>query len=384
MINPDVHATMSSPISEAYVWLDEFDLPPGTDLIDVSQAVPGYPPAPELVEHLQRAIKDPGLSRYGPVLGMPETREAFATDTGRAYGTEVTAAEVAITAGCNQAFALAATALCRAGDELIIPVPYYFNHDMWLRIQGITPRYLPCEHGMLPSPERARLLINDRTRALLLVTPNNPTGTVYPPELIHEFHELARRHGIRLILDETYRDFRDTTAPAHDLFSTAWHDSMIHLYSFSKAFSITGYRVGAMAAAPELLIEIDKIADCVTICPARVSQEAARFGMEHLGPWVEANRQVMNRRVATFRTEMERAATGYQLEAAGAYFAYVRHPFRDRSGREVARMLLESQGVLSLAGEMFGPGQESYLRLAFANLDDDRIPELVARLAAVG
>lgn len=381
MINQNVHSTMSSPISEAYSWLDS-DARSPTDLIDVSQAVPGYPPAPELTAHLQTVLLDPAVSRYGPVLGMPDIRSAFAADTSRAYQADVAPHDVAITAGCNQAFALAATVVCAPGDELIIPVPYYFNHDMWLRIQGIRPRYLGCREEMLPALDDAAELITDRTRAILLVTPNNPTGTIYPPDLIHEFYELAHRHGIWLILDETYRDFRPTTDPAHRLFAGSWQKTLIHLYSFSKTFSITGFRVGAMAAAAELLVEVDKVADCVTICPPRPAQQAAGFGMTRLGPWVEANRRLMNGRVERFRSEMARSDTGYEIAAAGAYFAYVRHPFGGEPGRDVAKRLLGQHGVLSLAGEMFGPEQESYLRLAFANLDDERIPELVARLAA--
>ena len=321
------------------------------------------------------------MSRYGPVLGMPEVREAFAADTNRAYRASVLAEDVAITAGCNQAFTLAASVLCAPGDEFIIPVPYYFNHDMWLRIQGIVPRYLVCDEHMIPQLEAAEMLINERTRALLLISPNNPTGTVYPPSTIRAFFKLAQAHGIRLVLDETYRDFRSTNEPAHDLFDGPWREALIHLYSFSKTYSITGYRTGAIAADPATLLEIDKVADCVAICPPRAGQAAAYYGMRHLGGWVAANRNLMNNRVARFREEMERAAAPYEISSAGAYFAYVRHPF-ERTGREVARRLLVDHHVLSLAGEMFGPGQEQYLRLAFANLDDDLMPELADRLAA--
>jgi aspartate/methionine/tyrosine aminotransferase len=379
-MNSNVTRTMASPISEAYSWLADLgDVP---DLIDVSQAVPGYLPAPELIEHLASSLPQPALSRYGSVLGQREVREAFAADSSDAYESDISPDQVAITAGCNQAFCLATSVICAPGDELIIPVPYYFNHDMWLTIQGIVPRYLSCGDDMVPTVEDAESLVGERTRAILLVTPNNPTGTVYPPATIRAFYELARRRGIKLILDETYRDFRPTTEPAHDLFGSDWEPTVIHLYSFSKVFSITGYRVGALIAAADFLTQVDKVADCIAICAPQIGQEAARFGMAHLGDWVEANRLTMNRRVETFRTEMSAVGTGYEVVASGAYFAYVRHPDGDATGRMVARRLLEEQHVLSLAGEMFGPGQEPYLRLAFANLDDERIPELVARLAA--
>lgn len=272
-------------------------------------------------------------------------------------------------------------AVCEQGDEFILPVPYYFNHDMWLRMSGVGVRYLECDSDMLPAVEDAQRLINNRTKAILLVTPNNPTGRIYPPDLIRDFAELASHHGIRLFLDETYRDFRADTGPAHELFSDPnWAQTVVHLHSFSKVFSITGYRVGGLATHPSLLTEIDKIADCLTICPNRLGQEAALFGLENLGEWVEANRVLMNERVETFTTEMRKADIGLEIAAAGAYFAYVRHSLPE-SSRSVARRLVESQQVLALAGSMFGPGQDDALRLAFANLDESAMPELARRLA---
>lgn len=381
MINPDVARTMDSPISEAYSWIAGRSFPPDRPLIDVSQAVPGYPPAPALIEHLAEHLSTPALSRYGAVLGRDDVRAAFAADVNAAYDAEVDAEQVAITSGANHAFAVVANVLAQPGDEIILPVPYYFNHDMWLQMHGIRARYLPCGAGMLPDPELAASLINERTKAALLITPNNPTGTAYPPELIRAFSDVCRDAGIVLILDETYRDFRTTTDPPHDLFRGDWTDHVIHIYSFSKTFSITGFRVGAIAADTSFLTQVDKFADCVTICPPLPGQEAALYGMTHLGDWVAANRELMSGRVAKFRAEMREVDTGYTIESAGAYFAYVRHPYDGEPSRTVARRLADDHNILALAGEMFGPGQESFLRLAFANLDDHVIPELVARLA---
>jgi aspartate/methionine/tyrosine aminotransferase len=381
MPNPLVTATVTSPITEAYSWIANREFPASRPLIDVSQAVPGYPPPAELTDHLASIISDPRLARYGPVLGMPELRAAFAADMSRAYAADIPESHAAITAGCNQSFALIATALCERGDELIVPVPFYFNHDMWLGMNGITARYLPCDDSMLPEVDQADSLITERTRAILLVTPNNPTGRVYPPQLIADFAALARRRGIHLVLDETYRDFRPDTSPAHGLFSDPdWADSVVHLHSFSKVFSITGYRVGGLVASPELLTEVDKIADCLTICPSRIGQAAVSYGLEHLGSWVDSNRILMNRRVDTFREAMAEAAVDAEIAAAGAYFAWLRHPM-EAAGSEVANRLVDEQNVLGLAGSMFGPGPANSLRLAFANLEEEAMPTLAGRLA---
>ena len=108
-------------------------------------------------------------------------------------------------------------ALARAGDEVILPVPYYFNHQMWLDMQGIGTRHLPfrADRGGVPDPAEAAAMISPRTRAIVLVSPNNPTGAVFPAEVIGEFYKLARRHDIALILDETYRDFMPTDEAPH-------------------------------------------------------------------------------------------------------------------------------------------------------------------------
>lgn len=373
-----VRATMTSPVSEVRAWVANEAQDHGYPLLDVSQAVPGYPPPAGLTEHLS-GLDPVAISRYGPVLGDPELRSALASDLSAAYRGTVRPDQVAITAGANQAFCLAVAVLCEPGDRVILPVPYYFNHDMWLSISGVKADYLACSDGMLPSVEAAASLIDDRTRAIVLVTPNNPTGAVYPPDLISRFARLATDRGVYLILDETYRDFRTTTEPAHRLFEDpGWDRSVVHIHSFSKVYAIPGFRVGAMAASPEMLHQVDKVADCLTICPNRIGQEAARYGLAHLEPWVESNRHTLNRRVESFVAAME--GSPYSIASAGGYFAYVRHPFEGTSSKEVARRLFNRLGILSLAGEMFGPGQDRYLRLAFANLEDHEVTELARRL----
>ena len=376
--NHRVLATVSSPISEVRSWVAAGRRRQDLPLVDVAQAAPGYPPERGLIDHVSR-LDQAAVSRYGPVLGEMPLRSALAAELSAACRAEIRHEQVAVTAGANQAFCLAVSVLCEPGDEVIMPVPYYFNYDMWLSMFGIQAAYLECSAGMLPSVEGAAGLVDGRTRAIVLVTPNNPTGRVYPPELISAFARLAAEAGLHLIVDETYRDFRDTTAPAHDLFrDPRWDRSVIQIQSFSKVYSIPGYRVGAMAASPELLLEVDKVADCLTICPSRIGQEAALYGLEHLDGWVAANRTTMNRRVQQFGESMQ--GSSYEVVSAGAYFAYVRHPFEGVPGLRVARRLFDEHAVLALAGEMFGADQDRYLRLAFANLEDGDIPVLARRL----
>ena len=382
-VNPRVRQVAIPPIGETQAWLAGRHFPADKPLLDVAQAVPGYPPAAELNAHLAACLDDPEMALYTPVPGIDTLREALAASMAGQYRGTVTAPQVAITAGCNQAFCLVASTLAGPGDQVILPLPWYFNHQMWLELQGITPVGLPFDpdSGALPDPEAARRLITPHTRAITLVTPNNPTGAVYPPALLTAFYELAREHGIALILDETYKDFLPGETPPHTLFQDPdWADTLIQLYSFSKVYCLTGYRVGSVIAAPELLAELDKLADCVAICAPRIGQEAALYGLRRLGDWRAEKARLMAQRAQALQDALALPGLRYRLLSVGAYFAYLEHPFEDQLASAVARRLVDRQNLLCLPGSAFGPGQERYLRLAFANLDADWMPELARRL----
>ena len=384
-VNPAVGAVIPPPIAEIAGLAAGREFPPEKPLLDLAQAVPAYPPADALTEHLAQAVRRPETARYTPILGRDDARAALAAQLSEVYGGHVAREQVAITAGCNQAFCLALMALAGPGDAAILATPSYFNYQMWLEMTGVAPVYLPFrpERGGVPDPADAAARITPHTRAIVLVTPNNPTGAIYPPETLHTFHALARAHGLALVLDETYRDFLPGDAPPHDLFARPdWDETLVHLYSFSKVYSLTGYRVGALVGAPGLLAEVAKAADCVAICAPAIAQEAALFGLRNLAAFRAGKRRLVLERVARFRALFERADLAYDLVSAGAFFAYVRHPFAGTPAAAVARRLVEQENVLCLPGSAFGPDQESYVRFALANIDADATTALGDRLVA--
>ncbi len=383
-LNPRVRAVSPPPIADAQSWVQGRTFASERPLLDVAQAVPSDPPAAELRAHLARLVADPDVALYTEILGVPALREALAEDVGGEYGARIDPAEVGITAGCNQAFCVVANALAGPGDEVMLPLPYYFNHQMWLESQGVRAVHLPfhADRGGLPDPDEAAARITARTRAIVLVTPNNPTGAEYPADLVDAFYRLAREHGLALILDETYKDFRGSDAAPHRLLQhDDWREGFIQLYSFSKVYSLTGYRVGAIIAAEALLEQVAKILDCVAICPPHVGQMAALYGLTELREWRRTRCTRMRERLVRFVEAFEGARLGYALVSAGAYFAYVRHPFARQTATQVARRLAQEAAVLCLPGSMFGPDQERYLRFAFANLETEQIPELLERLS---
>jgi aspartate/methionine/tyrosine aminotransferase len=323
---------------------------------------------------------------YTPILGVPALREEYAAHLSRFYGAPIAPGEVGITSGCNQAFCLALMSIAKAGDQVILPRPHYFNHDMWLRMQGIEPVSLDFRpgSGAVPHVEDAGRLIGPRTRAIVLISPNNPTGAVYPRETLHAFFELARRHGIALLLDETYKDFLPEDTRPHDLFAQPdWRGTLVHLYSFSKVFALTGYRVGGVTAGTALMAEIEKAMDCVSICPPRLGQEAALYGLRALLPWARRNTEGLKARADLLGNGLARS-NRWRLVSIGAYFAYVEHPFAGERSTDVARRMADQENLLTIPGDMFGAGQERFVRIAFANVSDDRIPAVLERLERFG
>jgi aspartate/methionine/tyrosine aminotransferase len=381
--NPDVVAVVEPPIAEARAWVDGRPPIPGKPLLDCCQAVPSYPPDETLRAHLSERARTFEAAQYTPITGIPALKTALADHMSGFYGGTVEAANVQITAGCNQAYCLAIMALAGRGDEVILPLPYYFNHQMWLDALGIRGVHLPfrADRAGIPDPEQAASLITERTRAILLVTPNNPTGAVIPPEVIADFRDLCAARGIALILDETYKDFLDPTAPRHTLFADPkWGETVIQLYSFSKVFSLTGYRVGSIVAGSALIAQVAKLMDTMSICAARIGQDGALFALQHLWPWAAEKREMMATRRTALLEVFNSGNLGFELVSTGAYFAYVRHPFDGEKAAAVAKRLAQEHGVLTLPGTVFGPGQDPYLRLAFANLEADRMGDLGDRL----
>lgn len=381
LLNPWVPAQIDSPVGAAYDLLPE--RAGRQPLLDLSQASPPYPPAPAVLNHLERCVVDGVSAGYTDVPGLPKLREAFAADLSQDYAAALEPGNVQVTAGCNQAFCLVAGVLAQPGDEIVLPLPYYFNHDMWLRLNGITPVYLQPDADLVPRAASLEELITPRTRAVLLVTPGNPTGVTIPPEEIAAFADVTRRHDIALVLDETYRSFRATDGPAHALYAEPdWSDHLIGLYSFSKEFAIPGYRVGAVVAGPRVGREVAKLMDCVAVCAPQIGQEAAWAGLTRATDWRIERAAEMAARRAAFRTTLADRPGGFEILACGGYFGWLRHPFRDEPTPDLARRLVVDHDLLLLPGTAFEPADNRALRVSIAGVDEGSAGDLADRLRA--
>ena len=322
-------------------------------------------------------------ARYGAIEGDAELRHAYADHLASLYRAPVSTHEVHITAGCNEAFIVASMAVAGPGDRILLTNPCYFNHDTSLAMLGIGIDRVPCrpENRFVPTVADIEASLLPETRAVALVTPNNPTGAVYSPDALKDVFELCTRRNIWLILDETYRDFlAPEDGPPHNLFTEpSWRDRVIQLYSFSKAYCIPGHRLGAVMAGDQVVTRVAKIMDNLQICAPRTAQIALVKAIPALADWRAANAREIARRADAFQSALD-GAEGWDVMAIGAYFAYLRHPFDTLDGVAVAQRLAEQYGVLGLPGTYFGSDQEQYLRLAFANVGSDKVAGLPERL----
>ncbi len=370
---------IKSPIDAAYIIREQYkgQLP----LLDLTQGVTNYPTAPIIADHVAKIACEPDGGKYTNRPGLEKLRKLVADEISQAYSGIVISDQVLITAGCNQAFCLTVSSLADSGDEIIIPVPYYFNHNMWLQLDRIKPIYLPTAPVFIPDAKKAEELITNKTRAIILITPGNPTGITIPPKVIREFADIAKRHNIMLILDETYRIFRTSEDPAHNLFSIPnWEDSIVSLHSFSKEFAIPGYRVGAVIAHQDLISEMMKLFDCMAICAPRLGQEAVIAGLTYAKGWRKEKAREIYEKQIHLEVLFKDKPGGFELCSSGAFYGWIKHPANNESTDSIVRRLLFTHGILCLPGTIFTPNDDGYLRFSFANLSLAEIDDLICRL----
>ena len=353
---------------------------PGT--ISLGQGVVYYGPPPRAADALSEFLADPGNHRYGPVDGMPRLREALAEKLERENGIRLGDGQrVVVTAGGNMAFLNTVLATVNPGDEVILPLPYYFNQEMAMGMVGGRVVTVPTGADYQPDPDRIRAAITPRTRAVVTISPNNPTGAVYPEELLREINELCRERGIYHISDEAYEYFTYDGARHFSPGSIEGSgDHTISLFSLSKAYGFASWRIGYMVIPERLGEAIGKIQDTVLICPPVVSQFAALgaleagvgYAKEKIGAIAEARRAVL----AKLR-EIESFCT--VVPTAGAFYLLLRLHAEIDPLQLVERLVREHR-VAVIPGTTFGLADGCYLRLSYGALRPAEVEEGVGRL----
>ncbi|MEP6918840.1 MAG: aminotransferase class I/II-fold pyridoxal phosphate-dependent enzyme [Acidobacteriota bacterium] len=363
----------------------------GHDVISLGQAVPGFGPPDAAVEAARLALSRPETHLYSADAGLLTLRAALCAAFRTHHQIEAVADEIIITAGGNQAFMLAAMTLLDPGDEVILPSPYFVNHEMTLRAIGAVPVEAPLDDALGFQTRWADIepRITSRTRAIVLCTPANPTGAVIgETELTRIVHEAAAR-GLVLISDETYRHFMredrhaapetpGSGAPSAASASIR-SDNVVVVGTFSKSFGMTGWRVGYMLAAAEVCEQALKIQDAMIICAPVISQIAAEAAVRESWNHAHAFDAELQARRAILADGIARIPQLHWTQTSGAFFAFVGVSGCTDSAA-LAAEILERAHVVTIPGAAFGRAGEGYLRLSYGAASREQLTEACERL----
>jgi aspartate/methionine/tyrosine aminotransferase len=344
--------------------------------------VVSYPPPPEALDAARAFGKTPPEHRYGPVEGLPVLIDALGEKLARENGIDVgPASRIMVTAGSNMGFINALLAIADPLDEIILPVPFYFNHEMAVVMANTTPVFVPTTTEYQLDLDAIARAITTRTRAVVTVSPNNPTGAVYPESDLRALNALCRERGIFHIHDEAYEYF--TYGAARHFSPGSIDDAADHtisLFSFSKGYGMASWRVGYMVLPERLWGAVNKIQDTVLVCPPAVSQQAAlaavRVGGRYARPGVEALgrlRQIIHRELTRDDVPCDTP------DADGAFYFFARVRTAVDPMTLVERLVREYK-VAVMPGVAFGATDGCYLRVSYGTLDEGTAAEGLRRL----
>ena len=353
---------------------------PGT--ISLGQGVVHYGPPPSALDVARAAVTDARTHGYQEVSGMPGLVRAIEEKLRRDNGIQVErGSRVMVTAGGNMAFVHAILAVTEPGDEVILPVPFYFNHEMAIQMASCTAVRVQTDPGYQLDVQAIRRAITPRTRAIVTVSPNNPTGVVFPRETLQAVNALSAEHGLYHFSDEAYEYFTYDSVPhvSPGSFPGAERHT-ISLFSLSKSYGMAGWRIG-YAVYPERLADaMAKVQDTVLICPTVVSQVMATAAMEG-GP--DYPRQYLPS-LAGVRASVLRELRALEPlctipMAEGAFYCFLRVN-ADVDPMQLAERLIREHRVAVVPGVAFGMTDGCYFRVAYGALEKDTVAEGIGRL----
>jgi aspartate aminotransferase len=337
----------------------------GMSVIDLGPGEPDFPTP----EHIKRAAEEAlaqNFTKYTAETGIWELRDAIAQKYNRDYGTHYTADNVLVTSGAKQALYNIAAALFEAGDEVLIPIPYWVSFPEQIKLVGAKPVFIHTAKNFQLSAELVKEHITPRTRALILNSPNNPAGTVLSRKDLQEIVALAQRHQLFVIYDECYEKFlyegKHVSAVELDT------EGVIAVSSASKTYAMTGWRVGWSVAPKELTRAMATIQSHTTSHPTSISQRAALAA-------ITGDQSCVERMLAEYRRRREcvldelRAMDGLEFVVPqGAFFIFpdVSRFFNEKiqNSVELARYLLEEAHVAVVPGAAFGA--DGHVRISYA------------------
>ncbi|MGY8823410.1 MAG: pyridoxal phosphate-dependent aminotransferase [Candidatus Latescibacterota bacterium] len=353
---------------------------PGT--ISLGQGVVHYPPPPQALEAVADFGGETSEHHYQSARGLPELQEALAAKLAAENGIVLADDQILmVTAGSNMGFYHALLAIADPGDEIIISSPFYFNHEMAISMANCRAVAVPTDYEYQLRLEAIAAAITERTRAIVTISPNNPTGAVYRPADLRAVNELCRQKNIYHFSDEAYEYF---TYEGSEHFSPGSlpksREHTLSLYSFSKGYGLASWRIGYLVAPAHLLAALEKAQDTILICPPVISQHAA-LGAMQAGPsychsFIADLATVRRLCIERLRELGDRCSVP---DARGAFYLLARLETKITALNVVERLVREYQ-VAAIPGEAFGLNQGCHLRIAFGALRQDTVAQGMDRL----
>jgi aminotransferase len=351
-----------------------FDLTPRVPgAISLAVGEPGFATPPHIVEAACQALHD-GFTKYSPNPGYLDLREAIAEKIERVNGYQADpGSEIFVTVGAMQALALTFMVGIDPGDEVLVTDPSYTNFEATVTLAGGRVVYVPTDpgRGYLPHAADLAAAITPRTRAILVNSPANPTGAVYPRDLLHAIAEICVRHDLLLISDETYGrlTYGDIQAVSPASFP-GLRDRTVSIFSFSKEYAMTGWRIGYLTGPASMLQVMAPVQEAMASCVNSATQRAALAALRGPQDCVETMRQAYQRRRDLVVERLGRIPGVRCPRPDGAFYAFpdVRE-ITDDTVRLAERLLFDQKVVVS-PGEAFGPQSGGFLRLSYATSDE--------------
>jgi aminotransferase len=354
----------------------------GHAVFSLGQAVPFFPPPPAALAGARAALPRPETHRYATDPGLPSLRRMLAERLGASIHVALDPDELVVTAGANQAFALVLTTLVSAGDEVVLPGPYFANHHMLVRAMGATAVEAPLadrETFAVGWPDIAPHLTG-RTRMIVLCNPSNPTGAALDPVQGRRIVAEAAARDLVVVSDEAYMHFVYEGEHWSAAAVPGWQDTVVVIGTLSKSLGMMGWRVGFMLADRAVCAQAVKVMDAMLICAPVISQMAAEAALREDWPYATNFLDELRARRRVLADGLRRIPRVAWTPGRGGLFAFARITGCTDSQR-LAHALMEEAHLVTMPGASFGASGEGYLRLSFGFAAQDELREATQRLA---
>jgi len=334
--------------------------PPGS--INLGLGEPDIQPPQEMIDALTKAVNN-GHNKYGPSAGIMELRESIAASL-RKYRKDVTYENIIVTAGATEGMRIASETILGEGDEALVPNPGFIIYGPDVRLAGGKPvEYsLKAENGFLPDIEEIKSLITPRTKAIIVNSPSNPTGTVFPKETVKAMGEVATDHKLYILSDEVYHNF--VYEGEHWSFAR-FHDDTVIVNSFSKSLAATGWRIGYVATSKEIVKQLSKVQYYTLACPPTATQYAVLEGMKVQDRFTAEMIGEFRKRREVATKKMVEISSFTTPSVSGAFYLFPKYSQKIQSEKFALKIL--DRGVICAPGSAFGSLGEGHLRFSYAN-----------------